>query len=78
MNIIEAIHDRALFAPWFRNRSTWAAWIAFLRALLALPMTNKERDIYARHTGRNLLPAERAREAWLVVAGTAARALFAR
>ena len=30
MNLIEAMADRHLFAPWFNNPATWAAWRAFL------------------------------------------------
>jgi hypothetical protein len=66
MNILAAIDDRALFAPWFRDRSTWAAWLAFLAALFALPMTAEQLAIYRECTGRSEPPALAAPEAWLI------------
>jgi len=44
LTILDAIADRKLFAPWFEPRSRWRAWLAFLAALFALPMTVTERD----------------------------------
>jgi hypothetical protein len=35
MNILDAIHDPNLFAPWFKDRDTWSAWRVFLGALLS-------------------------------------------
>lgn len=66
-NIIQAIEDENLFAPWFRNRETWSAWEAFLLALFALPMNRKQRQIFESCTCRNKPPIEPSREAWLVV-----------
>jgi hypothetical protein len=65
MNLIEAIADRHLFAPWFRDPSTWAAWRAFLAALFALPMTD-DQAAYRQYTARSTLPTRPATEAWLV------------
>ena len=42
ITILDAIADRALFAPWFKNEATWRAWPAFLTALYALPMTAEQ------------------------------------
>ena len=39
MNLLEALDDPDLFQPWFRDRTTWKAWRAFLSALFGLPMT---------------------------------------
>jgi hypothetical protein len=65
MNIIEVLHE--MFRPFFRNLKTWAAWIAILKAIFALPMEPEELEVYRRHTGRQDPPSSPAREAWLVV-----------
>lgn len=64
--ILRAIGDRNLFAPWFRDRATWAAWMTFLAALFALPMTAEQLAVYRECTGRQRPPAKAATEAWLV------------
>ena len=33
MNILEAVRDPKLFAPWFRDTTTWQAWFSFLADL---------------------------------------------
>src|SRR5262249_32054342 len=67
MNILEAMRDPNLFAPWFlRDPATWAAWRAFLAALFALNMTNGQFAIFKECTGRNVPPSQPATEAWLV------------
>jgi hypothetical protein len=67
MDLLTASADPNLFAPWFRDRATWQAWFAFIAALFALPMTEEQADIYARHTGRSEPPPGPAEEAWLLV-----------
>jgi hypothetical protein len=37
VTILDAVRDPKLFAPWFRDPSTWRAWFAFLATLFALP-----------------------------------------
>lgn len=66
ITIIDAINDKHLFAPWFKDRATWEAWFAFLAALFALDMTPEQAAIYRACTGRSELPTARAREAWLI------------
>jgi hypothetical protein len=66
MNLIEAMADRHLFASWFRDPSTWAAWRAFLAALFGLPMTEDQAVAYRQYTARSTLPTRPASEAWLV------------
>jgi hypothetical protein len=66
MNILEAIADPHLFAPWFRDPATWTAWRAFLAALFALPMSDVELELFARHTGRATAPLAPFNEAYLV------------
>src|SRR6516164_3069941 len=64
--LLDAIDDPQLFAPWFRDRSTWASWFAFLRALFALPLTPEQLAIYQQCTNRAAPPSTPASEGWLV------------
>jgi hypothetical protein len=64
--IIDALNDANLFAPWFRDRSTWQAWVAFLAALFALPMTPDQRAIYHECTQREQPPEQPSNESWLI------------
>lgn len=57
MNIIDAIRDERLFRPLFKDLGTWAAWIAFLKAVYALPMDPAELEIYRQCTGRATPPS---------------------
>jgi hypothetical protein len=66
VSILDAIDDKELFAPWFKDRATWRSWFVFLAALFALPMTPDQFDVYRRCTGRTTLPTEPAKEAWLI------------
>jgi hypothetical protein len=65
MNILEAMGDRALFAPHFKG-STWTAWRAFLAALFALPMDAPTMEAFIQHTGRQTAPLVPFREATLI------------
>jgi hypothetical protein len=65
--ILDAIADDKLFARWFRDRKTWAAWVAFLAALFALPMTEDQLAVYRECTGRTEPPSTPATEAWLCI-----------
>ncbi|MER9860643.1 hypothetical protein [Mesorhizobium sp. M0185] len=67
MNILQAIGDPKLFGPWFRERSTYTAWFAFIAALFALPMTEEQLALYRKHTGREAAPVDPFTEAWLVI-----------
>ena len=66
MNILQACADEKLFAPWFKSKSDWAAWMAFLAALYALPMTPEMLLTYQQCTGRTAPPTVAALEAWLI------------
>jgi hypothetical protein len=67
VDILAAISDPRLLAPWFPNPENWAAWRAFHCALFALPMSDAERAIYTAATGRANPPSAPAREAWLPI-----------
>ena len=66
LTILDAVADRHLFAPWFKNRDTWAGWFAFVAALFALPMTPELLADYRQCTGRADPPANPAIEGWLI------------
>src|SRR6516165_3067923 len=65
MTLLEAMADANLFAPWFRDPTTWASWRAFIAALFALPMSDDQRTIYQQCTGRTAPPTQPATEGWL-------------
>ena len=56
MNILTALDDPDLFAPFFRGGS-WDHWRAFLAAMFGLPMTDDALAHYRHHTGRTETPA---------------------
>lgn len=68
MNILAAMDDPKLFAPWFaRKPESWTAWRAFIAALFGLPMTDAELAIYRQCVGHSGdAPALPFTEAWLV------------
>jgi hypothetical protein len=67
MNILQAMDDPAVFAPAFKDQSTWAPWRALLSALFGLPMTPDQLDLYRKATGRDTPPPIPPTEAWLVI-----------
>ena len=30
LTLLDAMVDRKLFAPWFKDRTSWSAWFAFI------------------------------------------------
>src|SRR5262249_12632565 len=66
MTLLEAMADANLFAPWFKDRATWASWRAFIAALFSLPMTPEQQLIFEVCTGRQAPPTQPATEAWLI------------
>jgi hypothetical protein len=67
MNIIQAMADKKLFAPWFKDPASWVAWKAFLATLFNLPMDDAQTAIARACTGLGTLPERAFTEAWLVV-----------
>jgi hypothetical protein len=65
MNILDAIADPKVFGQHFRGDS-WSAWLAFLCAFFALPMTEQQLELYRRHTRRSPPPRAPLREGWLI------------
>jgi hypothetical protein len=64
--LLDAVDDPQLFKPWFRDRTTWASWFTFLRALFGLPLTSSEVALYQECTGRSEPPTQPASESWLI------------
>lgn len=56
VTIIDALHDPALFGalPAFRDLSTWARWVVFLKAVYGLPLAESEETVFRHHTGRTV------------------------
>lgn len=65
MNIIEALDDDALFAPWFPG-PTWAGWRTILKAVYGLPMTADEVAFFRTVADRDP-PTEPVKEAWFII-----------
>jgi hypothetical protein len=66
-NIIDAINDRKLFAPWLRNKGSWDNWKIFLSALFALPLTPQQLTTFTQCTGREVPPTTPSNEVWLCI-----------
>jgi hypothetical protein len=67
LTLLEAMADPHLFAPAFRDSESWWSWRVVLKALFGLPLDEeRELELYRRCTGREDVPSERCREAWLV------------
>jgi hypothetical protein len=64
--LLDAVDDPLLFAPWFKDKASWAAWFAFLRALFGLPLTAEQLALYRDSTGRAEAPTTPASEGWLI------------
>ena len=58
MNILTAINDPAVFAPWFRDAATWRAWFAFLAVLFGLPLDADMRAVFKECTRRSVDPGK--------------------
>lgn len=66
MTFSEVCQDANLFGRYFKDQSTWRAWLSFAAALFALPMTAEQLAIYKRHTGRQVAPTAPLREGWII------------
>jgi hypothetical protein len=67
MTIIEAIQDKALLRPAFKDLGTWWAWIVYLRALFNLPMKDLDDiKLFRECTGLCSPPGEQVRESFVI------------
>lgn len=67
MNIIDAIHDKDLFLPCFRDLNTWESWLVLLKALFGLGMDEEDLSLYQSATGRQSPPEGECNELWAIV-----------
>ena len=65
MTLLEALADENLFAAWFKDHETWAAWRVFLAALFGLRV--EDEALFSACTGDRPAPTRQAREAHLIV-----------
>lgn len=75
-NIIEACADPELFAPWFKDVTTWIAWFAFIKTFFALEMDSRDLEIFRECTGRDEPPTEEIRETYLCVGRRGGKSLI--
>jgi hypothetical protein len=52
LSIIDACQHEKLFAPWFKDRASWAAWFTLLRVLFGLPLDEAGLALFQQCTGR--------------------------
>ena len=69
VTIIDAIRHKQLFGslPAFESLKTWVGWLAWLKAVFALPMDDNELAIYRQCTGRSEPPAKQPSEIYTIV-----------
>ena len=67
MTILDAIEDKNLFRPLFKNLDTWRSWLTVLKAVFALPMDSDETALFTQLTSRKTPPVQQVQECWLVV-----------
>jgi hypothetical protein len=77
ITFLDAMQDPALFGPWFKPESSWAAWRVFAKALFGLGLDADDVEVFSRHTGRSTPPAAPAREAWVPVGRRGGKSIFA-
>jgi Phage Terminase len=67
--IIDTIRHKQLFGslPAFQSLDTWAGWLAWLKAVFALPMDDSEIAIYRQCTGRTEQPLKQPSEIYTIV-----------
>jgi hypothetical protein len=53
MNIVQAIHDDRLFKPFFGDLTTWSSWLAAVKVLYGLELTDAEAQVVRDCTGRD-------------------------
>lgn len=66
LTIMDVIGDPAVFADWFRDPTSWAAWQAFLSTLFGLSLSPEQQATFRQCTGRSAMPSAPFTEAWLI------------
>jgi len=65
ISIVEAIRDKNLFRPYFKDLETWQNWMIFEKALFGLELDKQEMKIFRKCTKLRKQPKEKIREAWI-------------
>jgi hypothetical protein len=65
VNIIDAMDEPILFAPWFQG-PTWNPWKTILRAAYALPMTPQDLALFDELAGGRAPPKRRVKQLWVM------------
>jgi hypothetical protein len=57
MNVLAALQSPRLLGGLsaFRDLTTWAAWLTFVKGVYGIPLTDDEKQLFARHTGRTVI-----------------------
>src|ERR1019366_1259508 len=76
LTIIQACEDPQIFASWFKDRATWAAWFVFLRAMFGLGLDADGLAIFVACTGRSAPRPGGYLEATLVVGRRGGKSLI--
>ena len=67
MNIIEAIQEKRLFKPFFKNIATWESWLTYLRALNAFSEPNPaDLKLFNDSTSLSEWPSQPYRESYVI------------
>jgi len=66
VNIVDAISDKDLFRPLFKDLGSWWAWIVFLKSLYGLRLTAGEQELYQNCTGRKKVSKKGFKEAYAI------------
>jgi hypothetical protein len=69
VTIVDAIRHKQLLGslPAFSDLATWVGWLAWLKAVFALPMDDSELAIYRQCTGRTQPPVKQPSEIYTIV-----------
>lgn len=66
MNIIQLIHGKQFFRPFFKDPETWSSWSTFLKILFALPLDDSELPLLKDCTGLERGPSKPIGECYII------------
>jgi hypothetical protein len=76
LSIIDACEHEQLFAPWFKDRASWASWFVFLRCLFGLELDAAGLALFQQCTGRSAPSPSGYLEASLVIGRRGGKSLI--
>lgn len=76
ITILQAIESPQIFGSWFKDRDTWAAWIAFLKSMFGLRLGDAELAIFKQCTNRSAPLTSGYLEATLIVGRRGGKSLI--